>query len=456
MTPAILRDHERGYSRLNRPCRLRERSGRRYLQTMVVMAIVGALIAALASYALVSYRDRSLVNVLTPRYLIVIPAHFVIELIVLRSYGLTASTFAYVFVYTTYALQDLTVALAYCCWPRVALPFATVRRQPYRLLGVVLVLAAWAVYAPVLLAYRDYVFSPRAIYTTEIAAGYGPLFFISDLLANLAFALILLWRGRPRGMASFGFVACTLLAVLHGSKGQMLLPFFQAMIFYVYGSNRRVGPVRFLGFAGGFAGGMTLLFVFTLGVAGVAFSNLEGWNASDLIDAVAQYSDYNRNAMLVIDEHMDPTYGRLTYENQVYSRIPRSLFPEKPKNLGSLWLDDQFYPYQFAFLAGRPDFGIGVQYADFNILAMPYLVLWAALTGVFLRVAVDRFRASGSPGAFIMLLFFADVPLISIGATLYPLPEHLLLGLALNFGLRLTLGAPRPAPQLALVATDKA
>ncbi len=64
----------------------------------------------------------------------------------------------------------------------------------------------------------------------------------------------------------------------------------------------------------------------------------------EALEAVSQYSDYTRNAMLVIDSHFPLQYGRLTVESQTFSRIPRFLMPSKPKNFGAFYLVDQFFP----------------------------------------------------------------------------------------------------------------
>lgn len=404
---------------------------------MIVVIILLSLAIALGSYALVSYRDRSLINILTPSYLILIPSRFVLELFTAQVRHPSFSDFAYGFVYATYALQLVAFALAYCCWPSRSSPIAVGPRRSYRALSFVLIFAAWVIYAPVLWAFRDVLSSPRNIYLLEISGGYGLLFFGSNLLAGLGFPLLLLWRDRPRGSASVGFIACVLLALLHGSKSQIMVPFFQAMLFYVYGRNRRVGLFKFGAFVLGLTGIVLLLLALTLGMVQQSFSALRAWRMSDLVAAIADYSDYNRNAMLVIDHHMDPAYGRLTYETQVYWRIPRLLFPGKPKNFGCFALAEEFYPQVFAAGWSVPDFGVGVQYADFGVLSILYLGLWAGVGGVLQRIFVDRFRRTGSPGDFIMLLFFATLP--TMGA--YFLPENLLLAALLNFGLRVTLGS---------------
>lgn len=405
---------------------------------MVIAIIASSLLAALASYALVAYRDRSLVNVLTPRFLILVPIQFVLELFSLLQNNPEYSIFAYAYVYATYAVQHLIFAVAYCCSRPSRMAFVRfIPKRHYSVLALVLIFLAVALYAPIVWEFRDMLWSPRMIYL-QTRRGYGPLFFGSDLALNLSFLLLLLWRDRPRGLATVGFIACVLLAFLHGSKGQVLVPASEWLLFYVYGKGNRVGALGFFGLAGASAAALTLLFALTMNAAAIYGIRVWG-SAEEFAQALADYSDYNRNAMLVIDHKMDAAYGRLTYENQIYSRIPRFAFPNKPRFYGSFSLDDEFYPVWSASDSGTPDFSIGLQYADFGSFGIVYLALWAAATGWLQRVFVDRFRGSRSPGDFVMLLFFAGVPMIDLGASAYLLPEHLIIAFALNAGLRIAL-----------------
>ena len=92
--------------------------------------------------------------------------------------------------------------------------------------------------------------------------------------------------------------------------------------------------------------------------------------------------------MLVIDSHFPLQYGRLTMEAGTIGRIPRLLMPNKPKNLASCISMISSFPSTWMRDAGAPDFGIGVQYADFGALAIVYLVAFAMLRGWLARIFV--------------------------------------------------------------------
>jgi hypothetical protein len=400
-----------------------------------------ALAISLISYALICYRDRSLINVATPTFFLWVPIRYLLELFYLSSNRPTFSTFAYVFVYGTYALCDITFALSYCCLrPSKRLCLSLASRSPYRILALILLIASWVLYAPVLWQFAGLLATPRQIYyLTQTRSGWGPVFFGSDFLLNLGFALLLLWPNRPRGLATVGFLSCIALALLHGTKGEILTPMWEALLFRVYYRGRRVGAAAFSAYMGSFLATVGLLFIITFDPGDMAgFAVLR--NIPDFIGAIADYSDYNRNAMLVIDSNMKPTYGYLTFQNILYARVPRFLYPQKPIDYGSFYLDEEFYPQLLSVGGNVPDFSIGTQYLDFGSLSILYLIFWAALTGWLLRVFVDRFQVATSPDAFVMLLFFAGVPMITMGSSTYLLPEHLILAGLLDLGGRMRWG----------------
>jgi hypothetical protein len=157
-----------------------------------------------------------------------------------------------------------------------------------------------------------------------------------------------------------------------------------------------------------------------------------GENAADALEAISEYSDYTRNAMLVIDSHYPLQYGRFTIESNTFAVVPRQLMPGKPKNFGSLALAEEFYPRWFDEDTGSPAFGVGVQYADFGNLAIIYLALAAALKGWLARVFVNRLKLTKHPADFFMVVFLAEVSVFPVGAG-WLLPEALLVALFLRW-----------------------
>jgi hypothetical protein len=158
--------------------------------------------------------------------------------------------------------------------------------------------------------------------------------------------------------------------------------------------------------------------------------------------------------MLVIDSHFPLQYGRLTLEGHIFGRIPRVLMPSKPKNFGALYLDEQFFPGSLDRDNGAPDFGMGVQYADFGVLAIVYLAFFAAVRGWLARVFILRLRTTRHPADFLMVAFFANVTIFPVGAVGWLLPETLLTAILFRYASCIGakkiyhehIGYKRPAP----------
>jgi hypothetical protein len=132
---------------------------------------------------------------------------------------------------------------------------------------------------------------------------------------------------------------------------------------------------------------------------------------------MAEYSDYTRNAMIVMDDQdLQPQYGRLTAEASFYSLVPRFLFPDKPADFGALWLARRYFPERFESNTGAPAFGVGTFYADFGVFSILYYGLANLLAGVIMKILVVRLREKPDAGTFALLLTFLEVPLIPAGA----------------------------------------
>ncbi len=90
-----------------------------------------------------------------------------------------------------------------------------------------------------------------------------------------------------------------------------------------------------------------------------------------------------------------------------------------------MYLDEVFYPELLDQDIGAPSFGIGAQYADFGIFAIAYLAFFAGLKGWLARVFVNRLELTRHPADFLLLAFFADISIFSVGGVGWLLPEAL-------------------------------
>lgn len=390
---------------------------------MEILIILGSLAVLAASYAMVSVKDQSLFNILTPVYLTFVPGYYILELAHIYFFGLSGSTFAYFFCYSAYALTFLVLALVYCRFPAVNLKLPFNVRHDIRIMPYLFMIASILVFLPVLIEFSEFILSPRQIYI-RTRTGYGHLYFVSNALLFIGFVLILFKKSQFRFEKSIFFVVATGLCWLHGSKGTAITMIYMAMMFWVYVEGKKAGFFKSLLYAGSFAVALSAMFYF--------FSAREEGEQLNLVYGMATYADYTRHTMMLIDDDPELTWGRLTAETAIYGRIPRVLYPAKPKDWGPFYLAKKYFPNWFEKESGSPSFGIlGVPYSDFGYLSIVYLALWSAITGILASLFVLRLQRYRSPPDFIMLLFFCNVVVIPSGSG-YILPEHFVLALLLS------------------------
>ena len=383
--------------------------------------------ASSGTYVLVSRHEGSYLNILTPAFLISIPAYYLLPLASTHLFGNDASPYAYTYVYATLATENIAFAYGYLRSRRnlVRLPchFSYSNFGP---LSLVFLAIALLMFAPIVLEFREYIFDPRQIYE-HTRVGFGFTFYVSSTLAYLSVILIE-FSGYSRWVRWGVILLCTALLSLHGSKGQVLSLFLLLALFEVYVHGRRVRLAAALAVCGALS--LLVLFLF---IASMAIEK----NPLEALETISQYSDYTRNAMLVIDSDFPLQYGRLTLEGHVYGRIPRVLMPEKPTNFGALYLDDQFFAESLDAEKGSPDFGIGLQYADFGIFAIVYLAIFGAIRGWLARTFVRRLHGSQHPADFFVVAFLANISLFPVGAVGWLLPEAFLVAFFLRFASRI-------------------
>lgn len=405
---------------------------------MRLTCIIVSLIAVTAAYLYVSVREKSYINVLTPAFVITVPTEYLLQIYYLMAYGPSSSVYAYALSYGCYAAYAVALALAYAGirMPALRLPFDTYAPGRGRFAAYLLLGAAACLFLPVLIKFRSEIADPRQIYT-ETRIGYGVNFFLSLTLAYLAL-ILLLFAKRVGKIEWFLFLLlCVAFVWLQGSKGHLLGLVFIIALYRVYLQGRRVGLLKFVFFGVAMTlFGLVLFLVTTPGLI------LEGG-----VNGLAGYSDYTRNGMMVIDSGMGPFYGRLTLENQVYSRIPRALDPEKPRDFGDFYLAEHFFPDRFVMETGAPAFANGTWYADFGPFALPLQLAAGFLTGMMLKLFTESLRRYRTPGDFVMVLFAAGVPLITLEST-FLLPESLILAVIANalYCMRIRRTSPESLP----------
>jgi hypothetical protein len=382
--------------------------------------VISSLLVCVIVYVRFSVKVGSFVNILTPLFVIQIPANFLLQLAYIQIFGTEYSTYAYCFVYGTLAIKSIAFVRGYGRGSHgyVRPPGRWSERHFFGFSLTCLTLSG-ATYAPVLFEFREYIFDPREIYRLT-RTGYGQATFVSSTLAYLAIVFII-FSTRKWLTKTLVVGTATGLLVMHGSKGQIMDVIFLVLLFQVFLKGRKIPLLRALVYGLGMAAVVVGLFALTM-----PFED----GLQDATESISQYSDYTRNAMLVIDSHMPAQYGRLTAEANIYGIVPRVLVPSKPKNFGSFYLVEQFYPDWFDADTGSPDFGIGVQYADFGAFAVVYIALFAMLEGYLARVFVRRLEKSKHPADFLLVAFFAGVSVLPLGGAGWLFPEVWIIGIA--------------------------
>lgn len=389
---------------------------------MPFLALLSSLSIVVAVYFYVSARERTYINVLTPMYVIMIPTEYILDLYHLAVFGPSASGFAYAMSYGSYAIYTASLGLTYTLFkaPRLRLPFDAPFRQGTKFAAYFVLLGAAILYLPVIIKFRHDLADPRQIYT-QTRVGYGQYFLLSIALIYLALILLLFSRRAKKFELSVFLVVSLLLTWLQGSKGHMLGLFLILGLYFVYVRDYRIRFFKFLGVTlvtSAFGLGLFLLTTPALLLNG----GLRG---------LSNYSSYTRNAMLVIDSGIGPLYGKLNLEDQIYPRIPRLIDPNKPRDYGDFYLAKIFFPTEYAENVGAPAFGDGLWFADFHVFALPILMILGFFAGAFLKMCAQSTRDTRTPGAFILMLFAAGMPLIPISGT-FLLPETLVLAVIAN------------------------
>jgi hypothetical protein len=386
---------------------------------IAVFTIFGTAAALIYLYA--SLRERTYINALTPFAAFYFATSFVFE------------PFFYAFV-TDYQYDVAAFTFVYCCdfaffFGLAALylsstggtspvqsrlpPLASTSDLGW--LAWLFVLASALIFLPVALQFREYVFSdPRQLYALT-RSGFGQYLFVSAMLLNLS-VICFLFSSRKGKL--FFIPLVVVLSLIKGSKSSGLIIVEILAMWATYVRGWRVGVGKFV----------VTMAAFAAVIGGLFFFTSKGIDGTNLFGTISGYSDYNRNAALTVTDPVGPLYGRLTAENFIFARVPRAVFPDKPKDFGALYLAERYFPEAFAIGEGAPAFGAGAFIADFGMATPLIMLFMGACCGFLLGACIKWMRRGGGIAAFITMLYLANVSLIPIPMGFLGI-EHLLLGL---------------------------
>lgn len=382
---------------------------------MITFIILISLISLLTLYLIVSKIDKTYFNFLTPSFIIFIPSNYIFELLYLYYYPAEYKTISYFFTYLTYVLYFSSIVFGYIIFNFPQTPTPQTQKKITTLLPYIILSISIVVYLPIIINFKDIILSPREIYR-ETRSGYGLFYFISTTLTYLAFIIFLSIKKLVP------LIACFILMIFHGSKGHILSLFTLYFLFQAY-----VLKVKY---------SLSKVLLICLAVSSIILGSFQFFakniDTKDILLVVSEYSDYTRNSLLIIESDIDKQFGKLTIEGNIITRIPRTFYPDKPKNFGTFFLSEYFFPQRFILEAGDPDFGlIGLAFADFGYFSIFYLIFWGIITGACIKTLSQRLKSNPSVGSFILFAFFSGITLIPTGSG-YLIFEHLLLAILAN------------------------
>lgn len=383
---------------------------------MIAMFVIfGA--ATLWLFFLYSNKVGSVVNAITIFTGIKVVIEFVLEplayLLDLFSYDVRSMFMIYLLSFLGYA-AFVTGILVTRPLPNARRAFA---RPKYLIAAWMLLIGAWVLYAPVLIEFRYLLTEPRRIYELT-RTGYGVYTFGSALLSFLAY-IVFLMSSRKR--AVLFYVPLLALMAMKGAKGQFIALAAIYIIAKVYLEGFKYSLKK--SFVYGAVAGVMLVYLFAFTYRG---------QIDNIFVTIAEYSDYNRNGALVLQDGTAGEYGgRLTTETLWIPKVPRAIWPAKPKIFGEFRLAVQYFPEWFLQDQGSPSFGIGIYFADFSWFAFLLYPLIQFIAGYLLGVCLNRMVTAPSGFYFVMSVYLSGNNLLASGGGAY-IVEHALIGLGLS------------------------
>src|SRR5438874_5994453 len=156
------------------------------------IVVIGlSLSVAVISYLLLSHGDRSYINILTPSFLVGIPAFYLLPIAHIFFFGTDGSAYAYVYVYGTLAFENAIFVYAYTrARKKVArLPFFS-SYSNFGWIATACLFAAILLYLPLVFQFREFILDPREIYKAT-RTGFGLQSFVSSTLAFMSVIFVL-------------------------------------------------------------------------------------------------------------------------------------------------------------------------------------------------------------------------------------------------------------------------
>lgn len=278
----------------------------------------------------------------------------------------------------------------------------------------------------------------RSFYTAS-RVGFGDQYFVAAaavLLIILIALMALQSRLARRWWVGFGF----LLMLAFGSKTNILVPLVVVFYYYYFCKGGTISWFNAAVVGLGCVVGLIVAFWLTTTVS----------LQHELLFMVG-YSDYVRNFLLELTTLHRSFNGALTFQNNVFTLLPRFLWPNKPYLFGSLALSHHFFHFNPQHQQGVPAFGpFGVLFADFGV----YGLLLAFAEGCVVGWVVQHcekflLRTPNHLGVFITLFSFFGMFLVNPGIDAWSV---IIVNVILGYSIHEVLACRQPASALGYVA----
>lgn len=253
----------------------------------------------------------------------------------------------------------------------------------------------------------EYLKNPRILYENT-RLGFGHIYFLLSMLLNIYFIFAMFTEKKYYYM-----IIVFILLYFTGSKSRMLLPIEMFFLYYFYVRNDDRSNIKKILLWGA---GIIVIFI---GVFSITSYYLPEKNLTTIINTLANYSDYNRNFIQLIDKLAETKqyfHGIISVENNFVSLIPRVIWENKPTIFGSFRLSYMIYPEWTLLFQGAPSFGtFGSLFADFGHISLVVIAIYNFIIGGLIAVSEEIFVNKKNPITFMIFIIFMGILLVDIG-----------------------------------------
>jgi len=364
-------------------------------------------------YILVSKRERSYLNIITPFFMLATVKTFFLEVWRLFRLDMWGSDVAFVLVVIANGFYIGAFIFSFILLGKrkgFVIFHLSSKNGKYWVESLVFLILCVVFFFPIYKEFGNQVFLDSRYVYTQTRTGWGIYYFVSAFFAYFSLVFCL-YSIKPK-LVNVLCVAIfySLLLFFLGSKGKVLGAWTIIFIWYL----KQFKPQFSLKM-------LCTVFALILPLAAILVSGFTTGGTKDLtlaekVDFAAMYADYSKNESLVIDDkNMSLMFGKMMFEEFFVSKIPRVFYQNKPKDFGQFYLAEKYYPDRFDMDTGSPSFGKAMYFVDFGYLALFVIALFSFASGLFACMSWNGILFKDNPYNFIVACTFNGVSFIAVG-----------------------------------------